>query len=105
MLKQQLGVFVCNVAGGTDLQVITCMQVQPSQVGSTQYVVCVISFIRLPLFSHVTLKSWEEPRYEAKFFNVSLFIYSIQHKLKYWEWPGDKKAISHAIKTDYLYHH
>ena len=40
-------------------------RVEPSQVSSTRYVSRVISFTRLPRFSRATLKSWEEPGYEA----------------------------------------
>ena len=49
---------VSDVAGGTDLNWI-------KQVGSTRHVTRVIRFTWLPCFSRVTLKSWEEPGYEA----------------------------------------
>ena len=39
--------------------------VQPLEVGSTRYVTHVVSFTKLPYFSRATLKSWEEPGYEA----------------------------------------
>ena len=51
-----------NIAGGTDI----FDQVEPSHVSSTCYVIHVISFTRLPCLSHATLKSREEPGYEAK---------------------------------------
>ena len=47
-----------DVVGGTDLM-------EPSQVCSTHYITCVISFTRLPHSSHATLKSWEGSGYEA----------------------------------------
>ena len=55
-----------DVAGGIDLQV---MQVEPSQVSSTRYVTRMITFTRLPCFSRATLKSWEEPGYEATIYS------------------------------------
>ena len=56
-----------DVVGGTDLQVV------PRQVGSTCYVIHMISFTRLPCLSRAMLKICEEPGYELRLSSSSSF--------------------------------